>query len=110
MIACPSCGAGRPARGAGCPRCGWEPTARTRPRRRADLGTAAWTRRSRTARELHVDTHGLVCPGFAPTGHDAHPVDSIGELALHEIDGPGSHPDRCVVLCRQENGRIGAPW
>lgn len=103
---CPQCNALR--KGDRCHACGWT-NSRLRPRRRRDLGTHAWKARSRTAREYHVDQHGLICPGYPPTGHRPHHVDTIADLALHEIDGPGSHPDRCVVLCRQENGRIGAP-
>lgn len=103
---CPECDALR--QGDTCTNCGWTHS-RRRPRRRTDLGTNAWKTRSRTAREYHVDQHGLMCPGFPPTGHRPHHVDDIGALALHELDGPGSLPDRCVVLCREENGRIGAP-
>lgn len=101
---CPNCAA--PRSGPSCPRCGWKHSS-TRTRQRRDLGTYRWRVRSRTARELHVERHGLICPGL--DDHEPHHVDSITDLALHELDGPGSHPDRCVVLCASENGRIGAP-
>ena len=108
LTACPECGAGRP-RGDGCSSCGWRPQAKARPRRRADLGRPEWRRLSRTRRELHVEQHGLVCPGWPPTNHPPHHVNGLDELALHELDGPGSTPDRCAVLCAKENGRIGRP-
>lgn len=103
---CPDCGALR--RGDHCPSCGWTHS-RRRPRVRRDLGTHAWKQRSRRAREAHVDRHGLVCPGWPTRGHRPHPVPSIGHLALHELDGPGSPDHRCVVICRSINSSIGAP-
>jgi hypothetical protein len=107
---CPSCSALR--NGDRCTACGWTHSrlaANRKPRTRADLGTNEWKRRSRNAREHHVATHGLWCPGWPPVHHPAHNVDDIGMLALHELDGPGSHPDRCVVLCQHINSSIGAP-
>lgn len=95
---CPDCG--RPRPGDACSACGWTS-------RRPDLRTNRHKVRSETARRAHVAAHGLVCPGWAGTGHEPHPVATFSELTFHHTtddpDGPG------VVLCRDENSSIGAP-
>jgi 5-methylcytosine-specific restriction protein A len=98
---CPDCGA--PRSGGACGRCGWAGASKVSGVR-ADLARPEWRRRSETELASWRAVHGDWCPGWPPSGHRPHPD---RHLALHhhtdDPDGPAS------VLCRIENGRLGAP-
>lgn len=55
-----------------------------------------WTARSLTARQQHVEQHGLRCMG---PSHPPHPVNSISDLELDHTTGQ--------VMCHQANVDMG---
>lgn len=104
MRPCPECGAGQTS--GACTRCGWRSNRWRSNRRpaRPDLRRKEWVERSAEELAAHRATYGEWCPGWPPSQHEPH---ATSDLTVHhhtdDPDGPTS------VLCRRENGRLGAP-